>query len=54
MNKTELFKSAYIYLYKRGVYDKAKVASFVGKTIDAKAYEEITGDEYVETTEAAN
>lgn len=54
MNKAELFKNAYIYLYKRGVYDKAKVASFVGKTIDAKAYEEITGDEYVETTETAN
>lgn len=54
MNKTELFKSAYIYLYKRGVYDKAKVASFVGKTIDAAAYKEITGDEYVETIEAVN
>ena len=54
MNKTELFKSAYIYLYKRGVYDKAKVASFVGKTIDAEAYKEITGDEYVETTQTAN
>lgn len=54
MNKTELFKIAYIYLYKRGVYDKAKVASFVGKTIDAAAYKEITGDEYVDQTEAAN
>ncbi|RMC50142.1 XkdX family protein [Lactobacillus sp. ESL0263] len=54
MNKTELFKSAYIYLYKRGVYDKAKVASFVGKTIDAAAYKEITGDDYVDQIETAN
>ena len=54
MNKAELFKNAYIYLYKRGVYDKAKVASFVGKTIDAEAYKEITGDEYVETIQTAN
>lgn len=50
MNKAELFKNAYIYLYSKGVYDKKKVASFVGKTIDAAAYKEITGDDY-ETTE---
>ena len=54
MNKAKIFEKLYSYLYTVGTYDKAKVASFVGKTIDAKAYEEITGDEYVETTEAAN
>lgn len=54
MNKAKIFEKLYSYLYSVGTYDKAKVASFVGKTIDAKAYEEITGDEYVETTEAAN
>ena len=54
MNKAELFKNAYIYLYTKGVYNKKKVASFVGKTIDAEAYKRITGDEYVEATETAN
>lgn len=54
MNKAKIFEKLYSYLYSVGTYDKAKVASFVGKTIDAKAYEEITGDEYVETTEAVN
>ena len=54
MNKIELFKSAYIYLYKRGIYSKAKVASYVGLAIDAATYKEITGDEYVDQTEAAN
>ena len=48
------FESLYKYLYKVGVYNKEKVASFVGKTIDAEAYKEITGDEYVDQTEAAN
>ncbi|MBI0093090.1 XkdX family protein [Lactobacillus sp. M0403] len=47
------FESLYKYLYKVGVYNKEKVASFVGKTIDAAAYKEITGDDYVET-QAAN
>ena len=54
MNKAKIFEKLYSYLYSVGTYDKAKVASFVGKTIDADAYKEITGDEYVQTTEAAN
>ena len=54
MNKAKIFEKLYSYLYSVGTYDKAKVASFVGKTIDAKAYEEITGDEYVDQTEAVN
>lgn len=45
---------AFEYLYKVGVYDKEKIASYVGLTIDAAAYKRITGDEYVETTEAVN
>ena len=53
MNKAKIFEKLYSYLYKKGVYDKAKVASFVGKTIDATVYKEITGDDYVET-QAAN
>lgn len=48
------FESLYKYLYKVGVYNKEKVASFVGKTIDAAAYKEITGDDYVDQIEAAN
>lgn len=48
------FESLYKYLYKVGVYNKEKVASFVGKTIDAAAYKRITGDEYVDKTETAN
>ena len=50
MNKAKIFEKLYSYLYTVGTYDKAKVASFVGKTIDADAYKRITGDEY-ETTE---
>lgn len=50
MNKAKIFEKLYSYLYSVGTYDKAKVASFVGKTIDAAAYKEITGDDY-ETTE---
>ena len=30
MNKAKIFEKLYSYLYKKGVYDKAKVASFVG------------------------
>ncbi len=54
MNKAKIFEKLYSYLYTVGTYDKAKVASFVGKTIDTDAYKRITGDDYVETTEAAN
>ncbi|MBC6360587.1 XkdX family protein [Lactobacillus apis] len=54
MNKAKIFEKLYSYLYSVGTYDKAKVASFVGKTIDAVAYNKITGDDYVETTQAAN
>lgn len=54
MNKAKIFEKLYSYLYSVGTYNKAKVASFVGKTIDAEAYKEITGDEYVQTTEAVN
>lgn len=53
MNKAKIFEKLYSYLYTVGTYDKAKVASFVGKTIDAVAYKKITGDDYVET-QAAN
>ncbi|WP_279080922.1 XkdX family protein [Lactobacillus apis] len=48
------FESLYKYLYKVGVYNKEKIASYVGLTIDAVAYKRITGDDYVETTEAVN
>ncbi len=54
MNKAKIFEKLYSYLYTVGTYDKAKIASFVGKTIDAAAYKEITGDEYVETIQTAN
>ena len=54
MNKAKIFEKLYSYLYSVETYDKAKVASFVGLTIDAAAYKRITGDEYVQTTEAAN
>ncbi|QHJ76813.1 MAG: hypothetical protein [Caudoviricetes sp.] len=54
MNKAKIFEKLYSYLYIVGTYDKAKVASFVGLTIDADAYKRITGDEYVEATETAN
>lgn len=54
MNKAKIFEKLYSYLYTVGTYDKAKVASFVGKTIDATVYKEITGDDYVETTETVN
>lgn len=54
MNKAKIFEKLYSYLYTVGTYDKAKVASFVGLTIDADAYKRITGDEYVEATETAN
>lgn len=47
------FESLYKYLYKVGVYDKEKIASYIGLTIDATAYKKITGDDYVET-QAAN
>lgn len=48
------FESLYKYLYKVGVYNKEKIASYVGLTIDATAYKKITGDDYVETTQAVN
>lgn len=54
MNKAKIFEKLYSYLYSVGTYDKAKVASFVGKTIDASAYKRITGDDYVDQTEAVN
>lgn len=54
VNKAKIFEKLYSYLYIVGTYDKAKVASFVGLTIDAEAYKRITGDEYVEATETAN
>lgn len=54
VNKAKIFEKLYSYLYTVGTYDKAKVASFVGLTIDADAYKRITGDEYVEATETAN
>lgn len=50
MNKAKIFEKLYSYLYTVGTYDKAKIASYVGLTIDAAAYKEITGDDY-ETTE---
>lgn len=54
MNKAKIFEKLYSYLYSVGTYDKAKVASYVGLTIDAVAYKRITGDDYVDQTEAVN
>lgn len=54
MNKAKIFEKLYSYLYSVGTYDKAKIASYVGFTIDAAAYKRITGDEYVDKTETAN
>ena len=45
-----IFESLYAYLYKVGVYSKAKVASYVGLLIDEAAYKRITGDNYVAPT----
>lgn len=50
MNLASVFESLYTYLYKVGVYDQAKVASYVGLTIDAAAYKRITGEDYVAPT----
>lgn len=50
MNLANVFESLYTYLYKVGVYDQTKVASYVGLTIDAAAYKRITGDDYVAPT----
>ena len=50
MNVASIFESLYTYLYKVGVYNQAKVASYVGLTIDADAYKRITGDDYVAQT----
>ena len=50
MNMASIFESVYAYLYKVGVYDQAKVVSYVGLTIDADAYKRITGDDYVAPT----
>lgn len=41
------FESLYRYLYKEKKYDKEKIASFVGVTIDEAAYKRITGEKYV-------
>lgn len=50
MNVASIYESLYAYLYKVGVYSKAKVASYVGLLIDADAYKRITGDDYVAQT----
>lgn len=47
MNLAKIYESLYAYLYKVGVYNQAKVASYVGLTIDANAYKRITGEDYV-------
>ena len=41
------FESLYQYLFSVNVYTKPMIAGYVGKTIDEKAYKEITGDDYV-------
>ncbi|WEV39293.1 XkdX family protein [Lactobacillus sp. ESL0680] len=47
-----IFESMYKSMYLLGVYDKAKIASFVVLgTIDAAAYKRITGEEYEASTE---
>lgn len=45
-----IFESLYAYLYRVGVYSKAKVAGYVGLLIDEAAYKRITGDDYVAPT----
>ncbi|WP_233560897.1 XkdX family protein [Lactobacillus sp. ESL0261] len=47
MNIMNAFESLYKYLFSVNVYTKAMIAGYVGKTIDEKAYKEITGDDYV-------
>ena len=47
MNMMSMFESLYQYLFSVNVYTKAMIAGYVGKTIDEKAYKEITGDDYV-------
>lgn len=47
MNIMNAFESLYKYLFSANVYTKATIAGYVGKTIDEKAYKEITGDDYV-------
>lgn len=44
------FESLYRYLYKVKKYDKEKIASYVGVTIDEAAYQRITGEKYVSST----
>lgn len=50
MSLAKIYESLYTYLYKVGVYNQAKVASYVGLTIDEAAYKRITGDDYVAPT----
>ena len=47
MSIMNAFESLYQYLFSVNVYTKAMIAGYVGKTIDEKAYKEITGDDYV-------
>lgn len=47
MNVARIYESLYTYLYRVGVYNQTKVASYVGLTIDEAAYKRITGDDYV-------
>ncbi len=47
MSIMNAFESLYKYLFSVNVYTKAMIAGYVGKTIDEKAYKEITGDDYV-------
>lgn len=47
MNMMSMFESLYQYLFSVNVYTKAMIAGYVGKTIDADAYNRITGDDYV-------
>lgn len=47
MDMMSMFKSLYQYLFSVNVYTKAMIAGYVGKTIDEKAYKDITGDDYV-------
>lgn len=50
MNSSAAFESLYKYLYKVRKYDKEKIASYVGITIDEAAYKRITGEKYVSQT----
>lgn len=50
MRFAAFFEASYKYLYNAGVYTKATIAGYVGKTIDEAAYKRITGDDYVAPT----